>query len=285
MEMLNSIEMPEKKTVTVAGIQVGYYESGSGTPLILLHGWPQTSHIWRKVFPELQEKYHVFAIDLPGMGNDNALPVSDTRTVADLIHSFCTELGLCNIYLMAHDIGAWVAATYALEYEKNLKSLIVLDGGIPGLMPDEVFSPDNAQKIWQFYFHAIEGIPEFLIEGKEKEYLNWYFMKKTTVKNAITAADIDIYAEAYTGKERLRNGFDYYRAFTESAAQNKSYQHKLNIPVLAIGAADSQGLNMGKALQKITNTAVTSVSIPECGHYIAEEQPQLLLEIVSKFLA
>lgn len=276
--------MPEPQVAVVTGILVTYYEAGSGAPLILLHGWPQTSYIWRKILPQLQEKFHVFAIDLPGMGNENALPTADTRTVAGLIHSFCRELKLDNIYLMAHDIGAWVAVTYALEYEKSIRSLIVLDGGIPGLMPDAVFMPANAQKIWQFYFHAIDGMPEFLIEGKEREYLNWYFMKKTTVKNALTEADIDLYVQAYTGKERLRNGFDYYRAFAESAAQNSSYQHKLTIPILAIGAENSQGMNMGIAMQKIAASAVSSISIPECGHYIAEEQPEALLKIISEFL-
>ena len=273
-----------KKELTVDGLTVTYYESGSGTPLILLHGWPQTSHIWRKVIPELQKHYHVLSIDLPGMGNINASRNADTRSVARVIHSFCEQLALGSIHLVAHDIGAWVATTFALEYEKSLKSLIVLDAGIPGLMPDEVFSPLNAQKIWQFYFHAIDSIPEFLIAGKEKEYLEWYFTKKTTIKGAITEDDISIYVEAYTGKERLKNGFDYYRAFSESAAQNKGYTNKVSVPILAIGADNSQGLNVGVAMQKIAANKIEAVSIPDCGHYIPEEQPMALLNLVLDFL-
>ena len=277
--------MPEKKVVVIDGIRVRYHEDGMGEPLVLLHGWPQTSHIWRKVMPQLKHYYHVFAIDLPGLGNDDAAQHADTGTVAGLIHSFCQQLKLSGIHVMAHDIGAWVAVTMALEYQQILKSLIVLDGGIPGLIPDEVFSPVNAKKIWQFYFHAIDEIPEFLIEGKESEYLKWYFEKKTTIKDAFSSADIETYVKAYSGRERLRKGFDYYRAFTESAAQNLSYRHKLHIPVLAIGAANSQGLNMGKAMQKIADHEVSSVSIPDCGHYIAEEQPEELLRLVLEFLS
>jgi pimeloyl-ACP methyl ester carboxylesterase len=204
--------------------------------------------------------------------------------VAMLIKSFCDRLGLEKIHLVGHDVGAWVATTFALEYETSLQSLIILDAGIPGLIPDEVFSPLNANKIWQFYFHAIEGMPEFLIEGKEKEYLSWYFTRKTTIKNAITAEDISIYTAAYTGKERLRNGFDYYRAFSESAEQNKSYQHQLSIPILAMGGEQSQGLNVGKAMQKISHAEIESVSLPECGHYITEEQPEKFLALVLAFL-
>lgn len=278
------MRLPGAKETIVDNIPVTYYESGHGDPMILLNGWPQTAHIWRKVFPPLSEHYHVFAIDLPGMGNVNATPAADTLTVATFIKSFCDQLGLKNIHLVGHDVGAWVATTFALEYEPILRSLIILDAGIPGLIPDEVFSPLNANKIWQFYFHAIEEMPEFLIEGKEKEYLNWYFTRKTTVKDAITADDTNIYTEAYTGKDRLRNGFDYYRAFPESAAQNKSYQHKLSIPVLAIGGEQSQGVNVGKAMQKIAQGDIQSVSLAECGHYIAEEQPGKFLELVLAFI-
>jgi len=278
------MKLPGAKETIVDGIKVTYYESGQGDPMILLHGWPQTSYIWRKVFPQLSEHYHVFAIDLPGMGNANTTSAADTLTVAKFIKAFCDQLGLRNIHLVGHDVGAWVATAFALEYEPILQSLIILDAGIPGLIPDEVFSPLNANKIWQFYFHAIEDMPEFLIEGKEKEYLNWYFTRKATVKNAITAEDISVYVAAYAGKERLRNGFDYYRAFPESAAQNRSYQHKLSIPVLAIGGEQSQGVNVGRAMQKIAHRDIQSVSLAECGHYIVEEQPEKFLKLLLEFI-
>ncbi|WP_256010267.1 alpha/beta fold hydrolase [Desertivirga xinjiangensis] len=165
-----------------------------------------------------------------------------------------------------------------------LKSLIVLDAGIPGLIPEEIFSPANAKKIWQFYFHAIDDIPEFLLAGKESDYLRWYFTNKTTIKDAIDEADLAVYIGAYTGESRLKFGFDYYRAFTRSAAENKAYQKKLALPILAIGAEDGQGLNMGTAMQKVALNHVQSASITECGHYIPEEQPGRLLELVLKFL-
>lgn len=195
----------------------------------------------------------------------------------------CDQLHLGSIHLVAHDIDAWVAVTFALKYESALKSLIVLDAGIPGLIPDEIFSPLNAKKIWQFYFHAIDEIPEFLIAGKEKEYLSWYFKNKTTVKSAITEEDMAVYIEAYTGNERLKQVFNYYRAFLESAVPNKSYQNKIETPILAIGAENGQGLNMGVAMQKVAIHKIESASIADCGHYIAEEQPEKFLEMCLKF--
>jgi pimeloyl-ACP methyl ester carboxylesterase len=270
--------------VVVNGLPVTYYECGRGEPMLLLHGWPQTSYIWRKVLPALAAHYRVLAVDLPGMGNSHATPTADTQSVAAFLKAWCDQLGLAPLHLVGHDVGAWVAVTFALDYEASLRSLTILDAGIPGLIPEEVFSPLNAEKVWQFYFHAIDGMPEFLIAGKEKEYLRWYFTKKAAVEDAITEADIAVYTAAYTGQERLHNGFAYYRAFAESAAQNKAYQHQLNLPILAIGGEQAQATNVGRAMQKIAGQAVKSVSIPQCGHYIVEEQPEQFVKLLLDFL-
>ncbi|WP_256010268.1 alpha/beta fold hydrolase [Desertivirga xinjiangensis] len=108
-----SIEMPDAKEAVIGGIAVNYYEGGSGSTIILLHGWPQTSYIWRKVWPELQKHYHVIAIEMPGLGNSNALPSADTLSVSNFIRQFCEQLKIKSFHLLAHDIGAWVAVTFA----------------------------------------------------------------------------------------------------------------------------------------------------------------------------
>jgi len=103
-------------------------------------------------------------------------------------------------------------------------------------------------------------------------------------KEAITNDDIAVYVKAYTGSERLKNSFDYYRAFLQSANQNLSHTNKLAIPILAIGAEFGQGMNMGIAMQKIAVNNVQSASIANCGHYIPEEQPEELLKLIIPFL-
>ena len=277
-------QLPPAKTMIVNDIPVIYYEEGTGETLVLLHGWPQTSYIWRKIFPELARQYHVIAVDLPGMGNTHKTTTADTKTVATFLKQFFDQLKLAQINLIAHDIGAWVAVTFALEYESSLRSLMVMDAGIPGLMPDEVFLPANAGKIWQFYFHAVHDIPEFLLEGKEKEYFTWYFTNKSVVKDAINGDDIEVYYQAYKGKEVLSNGFAYYREFSHSAKQNLDYKKQLTLPILAIGAAQSQGLNVARAMNKVSKNKVKEINIPNCGHYISEERPEKLLSSIREFV-
>jgi len=265
-------QMPDAKFIQIESTKLCYYEQGQGDVILLLHGWPQTSYVWRKVMPELAKNNRVIAVDLPGLGNSSAAESYDTRTVADIISKFITTLKAGKVHLVSHDVGSWVAVAFALQHEEQLHTLTVIDAAVPGLMSDEVFKPDNAKKIWQFYFHAVADIPELLVVGREKEYLNWYFSNKSFIASAINEEDRDVYVQAYRGKERLGRGFEYYRAFNLSAQHNREIQHRLSIPVLAIGGQYALGEQIGNALKAVTTPKV--VVIKDCGHYVPEEQPE-----------
>ena len=269
--------------INVKGKSIAYMTEGNGTPIILLHGWPQTSHVWHKVVPLLSAKYQVVLIDLPGLGESQSFDAFDTGSVADIISTTAEALGISDYHLVGHDIGAWVATSLALRHEKRLKSLTVVDAGIPGLIPDEIFKPNNASRIWQFYFHAVSDIPELLTEGREREYLSWYFLNKAIVKDAISESDIELYTNQYQRKHAMSNGFGYYRAFTKSADQNQSFQKKLAIPVLAIGGESAVGASIGVAMSEIAATVSTKV-IANCGHYVPEEQPSEFTETLLEFI-
>ncbi|MBB5621951.1 pimeloyl-ACP methyl ester carboxylesterase [Pedobacter cryoconitis] len=280
----NNNMMPDIRYCEVDGITIHYYEQGEGPVILLLPGWPQTAYAWRKMIPLLSVNYRVIALELPGMGNSNPLPKADTLTAARYISKFCQQLEINKFHLVGHDVGAWVAATFALEFQDQLSSLTIMDAGIPGLIPDEVFQPENAAKIWQFYFHAVTDIPEFLIEGKEEAYLDWYFTTKSGVKDAITKSDLAYYVKAYQGRERLANGFAYYRAFPISADFNRNHPTVLQIPVLAIGGAKAQGENVGRTMQKISEKKIRSVVMPDTGHYIPEEQSIAASDLLMTFI-
>lgn len=281
--------MPEKRKntleyslISVRGKSIAYKAEGSGVPIVLLHGWPQSSHVWHKVVPFLAAKHRVVLIDLPGLGESQSFDVFDTGGVADIIFDATEALGIPDYHLVGHDIGAWVATSLALRRESRLKSLTVVDAGIPGLIPDEIFKPGNASRVWQFYFHAVADIPELLTEGRERDYLSWYFYNKAFVKDAISENDIDLYTNQYRRKHAMSNGFGYYRAFTKSADQNCSFQQKLAIPVLAVGGESGVGASIGVAMNKIA-THVTTKVIVNCGHYVPEERPAEFSEALLRF--
>lgn len=275
LQSSTSIRLPESHTIIVDNISIRYYDEGQGETIVLVHGWPQTAYTWRYLLPALSKDYRVIAFDLPGTGESDSAEVYDTKSISGIISNLLVALKIEQIHLVGHDVGAWISVTFALYYGSQLKSLTVIDAGIPGLMPEAVFSPQNAAKIWQFYFHAIADIPELLTKGKETEYLNWYFSTKSYVKDAITENDLDIYVQAFQKK----HGFEYYRSFTGSAAENLAAEHKVQVPVLAIGAQYAIGDGIGIAMVKVSDN-VTSIIIPDCGHYVPEERPEELLKLI-----
>ncbi|PSL23769.1 alpha/beta fold hydrolase [Chitinophaga ginsengisoli] len=272
-------QMPDAKFIQIESTKLCYYEQGQGDVILLLHGWPQTSYVWRKVMPALAKKNRVIAVDLPGLGNSGAAESYDTRTVAAIISKFITTLKIGKVHLVSHDVGSWVAVSFALDHEAQLNTLTVIDAAIPGFIADGVFKPENAKKIWQFYFHAVADIPEWLVEGREEAYLSWYFSNKSFVKAAINEDDRNVYVKAYTGKERLGRGFAYYRAFSLSAENNRKAQRRLSVPVWAIGGQYALGEQIGNALKAIADPTV--VVIKDCGHYVPEEQPEETVKYIS----
>ncbi len=265
-------QMTAAKFIEIGSTRMCYYEEGHGDVILLLHGWPQTSYVWRKVMPELAKTNRVIAVDLPGLGDSEAIASYDTGSVAEIISRFISVMEIAKVHLVSHDVGSWVAVSFALNFEGQLQSLTVIDAAIPGFMSDAVFKPENAKKIWQFYFHAVADIPEFLVAGKEKEYFSWYFSNKSFIRSAISEEDLDVYVQAYAGKEKLGRGFEYYRAFNESAAHNIAVQRRLQIPVLALGGQYALGEQIGNALKAVSDPRV--IVIKDCGHYVPEEQPE-----------
>jgi len=256
---------------------------GKGDPIVLLHGWPQTSFEWRHVIPQLiQNNFTVIAPDMRGLG-DSEKPQSgyDTKTLAEDLNQLLNRLGYNAVYIVAHDWGGPVAYSYAAEYPEKVKKMIMLDTLLPGFGWEEAgnFSPDG---IWHFSFHAVRDLPEKLVEGKEDIYLNWFF-DWTYNQSAITSEAREEYIKQYSKPGAMRAGFEYYRAIFEDAEQNREYgKKKLDIPILTIGGESSVGNYTETTFQQVANN-VTGITLPNTGHYIPEERPNFLVKQILEF--
>jgi pimeloyl-ACP methyl ester carboxylesterase len=269
---------------SVNGIQMHYVMGGQGDPLVLLHGWPETWYAWHKVMPALAQNYTVIAPDLRGLGDSSKPPTGyDGITVAEDIHQLVTQLGFNTISLVGHDIGTWVAYPYAAEHPTEVEKLVIMEVPPPGFWPPPVPLP------WWFSFHQTPDVPESLVQGKEVEYLSWFYYNLAYNPSAITQDAINEYVSHYSAPGGMRAGFEYYRAFPEDAMQNQNYsQTNLTMPVLALGAGDIPafgGRSNPTALLGMQQSAesVTGIIVPDSGHFIAEEQPQFVINQLSNF--
>ena len=264
---------------SVNGIQIHYVIGGQGDPIVLLHGWPQTWYEWRHVMPALAKNYTVIAPDLRGLG-DSSKPTTgyDGKTVAEDIHQLVAQLGFKDSFLVGHDLGVLVAFSYAAAHTSEVRRLVILDVPITGFGPAL-----NSTRLWHIPFHMVQDIPETLVEGKEREYLTWFYSNYSYNPAAITKEDIDEYVSHYSAPGGMRAGFEYYRAFPIDAEQIKEYSKvKLPMPVLALGGENSFGTAPLVSMQSIS-TNVRGGIVPLSGHWIAEENPKFLIEQLFNF--
>lgn len=233
--------------------------------------------------PELAKHYTVIVPDLRGAGDsDKPATGYDKRTLAEDIYQLVRRLGYQSIYLVGHDIGLMVSYAYAAAHPADVRRLALLDAPIPGTKVFEEI--ERSGRAWYFTFHNVQNLPEALVAGRERTYLTEGFYRALSYNPAaFTEADVDEYVRAYSAPGGMRAGFEYFRAFSEDAKQNKEqFQRKLSMPVLAVGGAQSLGPQMVNMVSEVA-ADVRGGTIERCGHWIADERPEYLTEQLLAF--
>ena len=271
------------------GLRIHYVAAGGGPrTIVLLHGFPQTWWAWRRVIPELVAAgFRVVAPDYRGAGHSGR-PVGgyDKATMAGDIHQLVRgNLGIVEPVVVAgHDIGLMVAYSYARRYRDEVSHLALIDAPLPGTAVFDRLSSDP--RVWHFAFHAVRDIPEMLIAGRERPYLQHFFTTRSVDPSAITATDLDVYAAAYASPGGIRAGLEVYRSFEQDVADNRSALErdgKLTVPVLAVGGAISTTGKLMEPMMREAADNVTALLIPGVGHWIPEEQPRVLAQALDEF--
>ena len=270
------------RTAEVDGVKLHYLTAGSGPTLILLHGYAETSRMWRPIIPALAERFTVIAPDLPGIG-DSDIPKDglDMKNAAVRIHDLAKSLGVEKAEVVGHDIGLMVAYAYAAQFPAEVTKLVLMDAFLPGV---EGWEPVyNNPNIWHFRFNG--PTPEALVQGRERTYFDYFWNDFAADKNhSIPEADRKAYVAAYSRPGRMHAGWEYFVSFQQAAKDFAQLaQTKLSMPVLTIAGEKSMGDVLGKQA-KLVATDVTAVVIQNAGHWVLEEQPKETSEALEKFL-
>jgi pimeloyl-ACP methyl ester carboxylesterase len=178
----------------VHGSKIHYLRAGKGPAVILLHGYTQTSRMWRPLMPQLAGKFTVIAPDLPGIG-DSDIPTDglDMKTAAIRIHELVKSLGIQKARVVGHDIGLMVAYAYAAQFPTETEKLAVMDAFLPGVEGwEQVYNDPN---VWHFRFHG--PTPEALVSGRERIYFAYFWNDLAADKTrSLPAADREAYVAA-----------------------------------------------------------------------------------------
>jgi len=266
----------------IDGVELHYLTAGHGPAVVLLHGYTQTSRMWRPIIPLLAEKFTVIAPDLPGIG-DSEIPKDglDMKTAAIRIHALVKSLGVEKARVVGHDIGLMVAYAYAAQFPTETEKLIVMDAFLPGVAGwEDVY---NNPGIWHFRFNG--PTPEALVRGRERIYFDYFWNDFAADKmRSLPEADRAAYTAAYARPGRMRAGWAYFVSFQQAARDFAQLsQTKLTMPVLAIGGQKANGQVLGEQM-KIVATNATIIVLKNTGHWVLEENPKETTDALMKFL-
>lgn len=275
-------------TAHVNGIRLHYVEAGEGSPLLLLHGFPETWFCWRHQIPVLAEHFRVIAPDLRGYGSsDKPFGGYDKRTMATDIRELMRHLGIERCPIVGHDRGARVATRFAKDFPEALERLVAMDN-IPTRTIFERMNAEIARKHWFFLFNNVPDLPEALVTGREEIWLRFIFAQWCSDPEVFTDDEIREYVKAYQQPGALRGAFSDYRAAPEDVAQDEADKdEKIACPVLVLWGEDFVAGGKMWDFREVWHGYATQpafVSIPNCGHLPHEERPDEVNRALLEFL-
>src|ERR1700757_219341 len=225
---------------TVNGVKLHYLVAGKGTPVILLHGYAQNSHMWRPLMKELAKAHLVVAPDLRGFG-DSAKPESgyDKKTMAQDVHALAQLLGIQKAGMAGHDIGLMVAYAYAAQYPSEVDRLALMDAFIPGV--GDTTNLFLLKDLWHFHFYG--PTPLALVKGRERIYFEHFWNDLAADgRKSVSEADRRFYSRKNAKPGAMKAGMEVFRNFDQDAKDNAELaKTKLTMPMLVLGGEKSGG--------------------------------------------
>jgi pimeloyl-ACP methyl ester carboxylesterase len=267
----------------VNGTRLYYLIGGKGSPVVLLHGYAQTGHMWvRRILPRLYERHTVIVPDLRGAG-ESAKPEAgyDKKNMAVDIHELTSSLGFKRVSIVGHDIGLMVAYAYAAQFPEATERVVLMDAFLPGI--------GNWKDVWLmrdlWHFHFYGEVPLALVKGRERVYFEHFWNDfAADPKHSVSEADRQLYAAAYAQPGGMRAGFEYFRNFERDARDFAELgATKLSMPVLVLTGEKASGQFLIDQARLVA-TNVKGVVIKGSGHWLVDEAPEQVIPELVAFL-
>lgn len=279
-------------TIKTQGAEINIASAGNGTPLLLLHGYPQNHLMWHKIAPALSKKFHVICPDLRGYG-DSSKPASDSthspyskREMAKDMVDVMQQMGYKHFNVAGHDRGARVTHRMALDYPEKVLKAAVLD-----IVPTYDIFKQIDQTVATGYYHWFfliqdNNVPEHLIGADPDFYLNDKLNRWSTYPERFDANIVKDYLRCFRKPETIHSSCEDYRAAASIDLEHDKadLDHKIECPLLVLWGEHGM---MGKHFDMLDIWAKKANTVTgkglDSGHFLTEEAPEETLENLLAF--
>ena len=263
-----------------------YVSAGTeGSPILLVHGFPESWWAFHKVIPLLAKKHRVFAVDLRGFGDSSVAGEEFTSAVAaDDLHHLIDALDVGPMHVAGQDIAGGTLYRLATEHPSDVQSIVATEMGLAGFGLEGLGDITHGGS-WHIGALAAPGIADMLFSGREQELLGtWAFPSMTGVQGAITDADVEEFARGLSRIGGWNGAVGLYRSMLiEGGEFRMRAATPLAVPALAVGGFG--GEFTAHTLAQVVEGPIDAVELDGVGHYVALEAPERLSTAILAFLA
>ena len=274
--------------LTTNGVKLHYVTQGKGDLVLLLHGFPEFWYSWRYQIPELAKYYRVVAVDMRGYNESDKPDRKEAYSLKELlgdVRGIIKALGHRQCILAGHDWGGFIAWEFAYEYPEMVEKLIILNIPHPVKFGENLRgNPQQMLKSWYILAFQLPFLPEFAFQWNDYDAIAKTFQEMTIDKTTFSQEDIAVYKDAIAKPGALTAALNYYRNILPDLLRERK-RGILKMPTLMIWGEEDKVL--GKELTYGTEAYVRDFSIhyiPQCSHWVQQEQPQLVNQYILEFL-
>ncbi|GGC77624.1 alpha/beta fold hydrolase [Undibacterium terreum] len=272
----------QSKDVQVNGVRIHYRIGGHGSPVVLLHGYAETSAMWNPIMDGLAKTHTVIVPDLRGAGaSEKTVGGYDKKNMAKDIHELVAGVTSEPAVVVGHDIGLMVAYAYAAQYPQDTQRLALLEAFLPGIGEWRVRY--SAPRNWHYHFGG--ETPEALVQGRERIYFEHFWNDFAADRNhSLPESERQLYTASWAQPGGMRAGFAWFQAFPQDAVDFEKFsQVKLKMPVMAVAGEKSGGdflINQTKLVAEHVDAHIIQGS----GHWLMDEAPDQLIPLLLDFI-
>jgi pimeloyl-ACP methyl ester carboxylesterase len=277
------VEGVDHRYATVNGVRLHYAEAGEGEPVVMVHGWPQHWWCWRELIGPLAERYRVICPDIRGIGwsEGSARGYRLDELAADVL-GLIDELGLERIRLVTHDWGTALGYRAALYWPRRIERFVPLAGVTP-------WSSEGVPlAIWAHAWHVYVNATVARFAGPDRLRIPKRMLRTWRHVGEFTPEEARVYLEPMRRPASLNATHRFYRSILFYEIPRAFRHHRgwrMHVPTLHLnGEHDRLTQGISDSWRRYTDD-MRLEEIPDCGHFMAEERPEELLDRLTEFLA
>lgn len=273
--------------ITTNGIKLHYVTQGEGALMLMLHGFPEFWYSWRHQIPEFAKDFKVVALDLRGYNDSDKPAEKSAYVMAEFVKDVAgviRGLGYDRCVLVGHDWGGAIAWNFAYTHPDMVERLIILNLPHPAKFASGLRTPQQLLRSSYMFFFQLPILPELLIQSSDYQPIEAALKGMAVNKNTFSKEDLEAYKDAAAKRGAITAMLNYYRNIFQQGITNPDWG-VLEVPTLMIWGENDTAL--GKELTYGTEAYVKNFQIkyiPNCSHWVQQEQPQLVNQYMREFL-